>query len=227
MTESLSTKDHYSIQLARRIARRLRSMLSLLSFRMRQRMSSGKTVNRINLCSGNCRIPGYFNVDIAKGADLVMDLAKHDLPFPPNSVRYIVCMSAINYFSRSRASKLIRQCFEILEPGGVARFGVQDLEMLARLYLQKDTSFFSQKLLNGKDRFEGHTLGDKFVAWFYGYVAGGYPCQYFYDYDSLAFLFKQAGFTLIERKPYRVSRLDHVELIDNRPEQMFFLEAIK
>jgi len=227
MTEPLSKKDSYPLLMARRIVRRLRCILSLLSFRVQQGMGVGSPVTCINLCSGASRIPGYFNVDIAKGADLVMDLAKQDLPFSPNSVQRIVCMSSINYFSRARASELIMQCFEILEPGGVARFGVQDLEMLAQRYLQKDTAFFFQKLPNGKDRFEGPTLGDKFVAWFYGYVAGGYSCQYFYDYDSLAFLFRQAGFTLVERKCYRVSRLDHMERIDNRPEQMFFLEAIK
>jgi len=227
MAESLSKKEPYPILTARRIVRRFRCILSPLSFKVSQGTGFGRPVTCINLCSGGSRIPGYLNIDIVKGADIVMDLARHDLPFPPNSVQRIVCMSAINYFSRLRAAELIRQCFRILEPGGIARFGVQDMEMLAQRYVQKDNAFFFQKLPNGKDRFEGPTLGDKFAAWFYGYAAGGYPCQYFYDYESLAFLFRQAGFPLIERKPYGVSRLGRIEQIDNRPEQMFFLEAVK
>jgi predicted SAM-dependent methyltransferase len=227
MMESFHKKHPYPLLMAQRIVRRMRCLLNPLSFRVRRGMGFGKVVTSINLCSGDRKIPGYLNVDIVKGAGLVMDLARQDLPFPPQSVQRIVCMSAINYFSRARASELISQCFQILEPGGVARFGVQDLEMLAQRYIQKDTAFFFQKHPNGEERFQGPTLGDKFVAWFYGYAAGGYPCQYFYDYESLAFLFRKAGFTVVERKPYRVSRLDRIELIDNRPEQMFFLEAIK
>jgi hypothetical protein len=70
-------------------------------------------------------------------------------------------------------------------------------------------------------------MGDKFNAWFYGYQIGNNSCQYVFDYESLACLFQEAGFSVIERKDYLDSRLPNIELIDNRPEQMFFLEAIK
>ena len=55
----------------------------------------------------------------------------------------------------------------------------------------------------------------------------GMPCRYFYDYDSLAYLFKEAGFPIVEQKQFRESRLKDIELIDNRPDQMLFLEAVK
>jgi len=40
-------------------------------------------------------------------------------------------------------------------------------------------------------------------------------------------LFKEAGFNNVERKAYVDRQLKYIELIDNRPEQMFYLEAIK
>ena len=58
-------------------------------------------------------------------------------------------------------------------------------------------------------------------------VIKGHPCRFFYDYDSLALLFQEAGFSVVERKAYLDSKLEHIELIDNRPEQLFYLEAIK
>ena len=71
-------------------------------------------------------------------------------------------------------------------------------------------------------------MGDKFNAWFYGYKThGGKHCKYFYDFDSLYVLFKKAGFTVIEKKEYLESIITNIALIDNRPEQMFFLEAVK
>lgn len=185
-----------------------------------------RSATRVNLCSGIQKIPGYTGVDFRDTVDIKLDLSKNDLPFKSGSVKSVVCISAINYFTRSRADEIVREVFRVLEQGGIARFGVQDMESIARKYVGKDVEFFFQKLPDGRERFEGPTLGDKFAAWFYGYVAVG-PCRYFYDYDSLAYLFKAAGFSIVEKKQYRESRLEHIELIDNRPDQMFFLEAIK
>ena len=184
-------------------------------------------VDKVNLCCGPQKVPGYRGIDAAMGADLVMDLSKRDLPFHSNSVEAVVCTSAINYFSRARAQESINETYRVLKPGGVARFSVQDMESISRRYVEKDTDFFFQRLSSGRERFEGPTLGDKFAAWFYGYVSNGHPTRYFFDYESLSFLFKQAGFSQIERRDYMSSRLEHIDQIDNRPEQMFFLEAVK
>ena len=94
-------------------------------------------------------------------------------------------------------------------------------------YVVKDTDFFFQKLTNGDERFEGKTMGDKFNSWFYGYLTGGGPTKYFYDYETLADLFISAGFSVVEKKKYMDSRLKEIKSIDNREDQMFFLEAVK
>lgn len=186
-----------------------------------------RSVRKINLCCGPQKIPGYVGIDFCGKADLKLDLGKNNLPFKNESIESVVCMSAINYFTRSRAQKIVIEVYRVLQTGGIARFGVQDLESIARRYVEKDLDFFFQKLPSGKERFEGRTLGDKFAAWFYGYRSGCGPCRYFYDYDSLSQLFRDTGFSIIERMDYRKSRLDNIELIDNRPGQMFFLEAVK
>jgi predicted SAM-dependent methyltransferase len=183
-------------------------------------------VFRLNLCSGGQNIPEYTNVDYGGDAEIKLDLSRSNLPFKDNSIHSVVCMSAINYFSRARGQEIVAEVYRVLKPGGIARFGVQDMESIAKRYVEKDEAFFYQKQSDGRDRFEGITLGDKFASWFYGYVAVG-PCKFFYDYESLAYLFKLEGFSTITRKPYRVSDLDHIELIDNRSDQMFFIEAAK
>ena len=187
----------------------------------------GRGISKLNLCSGTQRVPGYFGIDILDGADLRLDLAAMDLPFPDASVDTVVCMSAINYFSRLRARELVHEMHRVLRTGGVCRVGVQDMKALAERYVRGDREFFFQKLPDGRERFEGPTLGDKFAAWFYGYAVEGRPCAYFYDFDSLSHLFREAGFQVIERKAYRESRIPEVDRLDNRPDQMFFLEAGK
>jgi predicted SAM-dependent methyltransferase len=194
---------------------------------MLEKRLRAQRIRKVNLCSGSQKVPGYFAVDSIAGADLRIDLSTMNLPFADSSLEIVVCMSAINYFKRERAKELVREIHRALQPGGVCRVGVQDLRSLAERYVRGDDEFFCQKLPDGRDRFEGPTIGDKFVAWFYGYAIGSNRCQYFYDFDSLAYLFREAGFRIVERKEYRESRIDEVQQLDNRPEQMFFLEAVK
>lgn len=183
-------------------------------------------VRKINLCCGTQKVPGYLGIDFGGQVDLRLNLQTDNLPFNESALDVVVCVSAINYFTRERGQEIVNEVYRVLKPGGIARFSVQDLEVIARRYVEKDLPFFFQKLPDGRDRFEGVTLGDKFAAWFYGYVAVG-PCKYFFDYDSLAYLFTSAGFSVVERKGYMDSRLEQIALIDNRPDQMFFLEAVK
>jgi len=192
-----------------------------------ERRLAGGNIRKVNLACGSQNVPGYFGIDVVGGADLRLDLAKMDLPFPPSSLDTVVCMSAINYFTRARAKQLVREMHRVLRPGGTCRVGVQDMKSLAERYVRGDKEFFFQKLPDGRDRFEGPTLGDKFAAWFYGYAVGVHPCEYFYDYESLAHLFREAGFSVLERKAYRESRIAEVDQLDNRADQMFFLEAVK
>lgn len=186
---------------------------------------NGRQVKKINLCGGSVSIPGYFNVDMDYKADLIIDLSKESLPFPKNSAEVVVCISAINYFSRKRGEEIIKEVYRILKKGGIARFAVQDLLEISKKYVNGDKNFFFQQL-NGRDRFKGETMCDKINSWFYGYGRVGSE-KYMYDYETLSLLFKRAGFSRVEQKNYRESVLENIDMIDNRPDQMFFLEAIK
>lgn len=184
--------------------------------------------DKINLCSGSILLEDYCNIDIYNKADININLEKKLLPFKDNSVNIIVCTSAINYFTRKRGEKIIKDVYRVLKPNGIARFSTQDLDMIAKKYVERDEEFFFQKNKDNKDRFIGETFCDKFNSWFYGYaVAKNKGCKYFYDFETLSLLFKNAGFKIIENKKYLESRINNIEKIDNRPDQMFFLEAVK
>jgi MoaA/NifB/PqqE/SkfB family radical SAM enzyme/predicted SAM-dependent methyltransferase len=182
---------------------------------------------KINLCSGQSPLDGFINIDISQHADIVLDLEHKFLPFNDDSVDAVVCISAINYFSYSRGAEIVKDVYRVLRPGGVARFATQDLKVLSEKYLARDRSFFFQKLADGRDRFQGLTFADKFNEFFYGFYSGDKHCKYVYDFESLEVHFRSAGFAIIDRKEYRQSRIAGAEAFDNRPEQMFFLEAVK
>lgn len=183
---------------------------------------------KINLCGGSLIIEKYYNVDIGPWSDLILDLGKKPIPFKDNSAEIVLCISAINYFTRKKGAEIIKDVYRVLKSGGIARFAVQDLLEISKKYVNRDENFFFQKLPNGAERFKGVTMADKINSWFYGYkTIGGKTCKYFYDFETLALLFKEAGFSKIERKKYRESLIPEIDKIDNRPDQMFFLEAIK
>ncbi len=182
---------------------------------------------KVNLCSGPIRLPGWINVDIDQSADVVLDLEKSLLPFANGSINTLVCISAINYFSHDRAIEIIRDVYRVLAPGGTVRFASQDLRKLATHYVNNNTDFWFEKLKNGQDRYAGRTMAEKFNEFFYGFRSGHNHCKYVYDYETLAVIFKDAGFENISDKAFLESSIAEIEKIDNRPEQMFFLEARK
>lgn len=211
---------------ASRFIFQINGLLSYLKYYFRL---NTKLALKINICSGDSLLPEYCNIDIHKKADLVFDVGKRKMPFQKNSVETAICISAINYFSKETGQKIINETYRVLKHDGVARFATQDLELISKKYCAKDYGFFYQKLPNGKQRFKGETICDMMNAWFYG----GYPTanenfvKYFYDFETLALMFKKAGFKQITRKEYMESDIQNIEQIDNRPDQMFFLEAIK
>jgi MoaA/NifB/PqqE/SkfB family radical SAM enzyme/predicted SAM-dependent methyltransferase/rhamnogalacturonyl hydrolase YesR len=184
-------------------------------------------LRKINLCGGPNRLNGYINIDVSPDADLTIDLEHELLPFPNESMDTVICISAINYFNPMRAKEIIQDVFRVLMPGGVARFATQDLRVLAQKYIDRDRDFFFQKLADGRDRFPGATFADKLNEFFYGFFSAGKHCKYVHDFESLALLFREAGFTLVEQKRFMESGIADIDKIDNRPEQMFFLEAVK
>jgi len=188
----------------------------------------GKKWKKVDLCGGPVQIPGYCNVDIYHTADICIDLENNLLPFRDGSMDTVMCISAINYFSKERGQKIIEDVYRILKKGGIARFATQDLFEISKKYVNIDKDFFFQKLPNGKERFRGKTMADKLNSWFYGYTTtGNKSCRYFYDFETLALIFREAGFSTVERKDYMQSDIAEIKLIDNREDQMFFLEAKK
>jgi len=116
-------------------------------------------------------------------------------------------MSAINYFTKERALEIIRDCYRVLRPNGIARFGVQDLKIFCRKYLAGDPNFTCDRI----NRLFGNLDG---------YISNGKKNKYFYDYQTLAALFVHAGFG-------NVIMVSFNPRLDNRPEQMFYLECVK
>jgi predicted SAM-dependent methyltransferase len=91
----------------------------------------------LNLGCGGRFHEAWINLDYAPQDRRVL---RHDLreplPFADESFETIYHSHVLEHLRRDRGRALILECFRVLEPGGILRIAVPDLEKIARLYLQ-------------------------------------------------------------------------------------------
>src|SRR5204862_4082730 len=114
---------------------------------------------------------------------------------------------------------VLQELWRMLEPGGVLRLGLPDLDKGIRAYLDGDRSYFAVP--------DDHTssLGGKFILhmlW-YGYSVSMFPRDFTHE------LLRTAGFGSIRDCGYRETASDHAGIteIDNREPESFLVEGAK
>lgn len=67
------------------------------------------------------------------------DVRRHDvrkgLPYRTGSVRYIYSSHTFEHFKYEESLQIAAECFRVLQPGGVIRIAVPDLELIVRDYI--------------------------------------------------------------------------------------------
>jgi predicted SAM-dependent methyltransferase len=79
----------------------------------------------------------WVNVDAAPASP---DVIAHDLasglPFPDGHFQAVYASHVLEHFDPDGGMRLLRDCHRVLQPGGIARIVVPDLEPIAKSYLQ-------------------------------------------------------------------------------------------
>ncbi|HZW51929.1 MAG TPA: methyltransferase domain-containing protein [Rudaea sp.] len=93
---------------------------------------------KINLGSGDHKLDGWLNVDIAarERPDLIADLAQ-PLPFVDGCADYIHTEDFFAALTLEQAHAFLRECRRVLKPQGAMRLLTPDLEKFARMYLER------------------------------------------------------------------------------------------
>jgi predicted SAM-dependent methyltransferase len=89
---------------------------------------------KLNLGCGKAKLPLWINLDIEKGADIILDLNK-GLPFKDDSIQYIYSEHVLEHFTFSEGLSLLKECFRILSHGGTMRIATPDLDHIIKKYL--------------------------------------------------------------------------------------------
>ena len=92
--------------------------------------------NKLHLACGNNFIEGWGNIDISKGRNpriIIWDLTM-PLTVLSNTVRLIYSEHFIEHLNLDQGKRLIRECYRILQPGGVLRISTPSLKKIIDEY---------------------------------------------------------------------------------------------
>ncbi len=90
----------------------------------------------LNLGCGNRTHPAWTNVDrVATSAGVLAHDLCTPLPFEARTFSVVYHSHVLEHLQRADAARLLRECHRVLEPQGVLRVAVPDLEGIARAYL--------------------------------------------------------------------------------------------
>jgi SAM-dependent methyltransferase len=178
---------------------------------------------KINIGCGLSGISGWHNFDnsptillsripvmrnILRTPAWPKDIQHYDvrkgLPFPHNSVGLIYLSHSFHQFTHDESLALAKNCRHVLEPKGVMRIVVPDLERAAREYLADLDPLASRKFLKRVDLH--HNWRD--------FLHPGSSVTQMFDGRSLVHMLRRAGFEQVEISSYRVSAIPEIDQIE-------------
>ena len=192
----------------------------LLSPRKRFKVAKFKKIKnlKLNVGCGKVKLPGWVNIDIEPGADLVMDVRK-GLPFDNNSVDFIYCEHVLEHFTYEEGEKVLREFERCLRREGIVRIAMPDLDYIIKKY---NADWKNQDWLSWPEyefvKTRGQMINISFRYWGH---------KYLYNKEDLRNQLTKVGFQKImscERKKSNNAELCNLE---TRKDSKLIMEAIK
>jgi predicted SAM-dependent methyltransferase len=160
----------------------------------------GRTDLRLNVGDGGGNIAGWVTLDIEPSAgDGYLDAGK-TWPLDDGCAVAVRSEQMLEHLTWEEAALCVRETFRVLAPGGLCRICTPDLEGISRVYLARNDSVLEAHRRHGYFAPTwAHIPNNYLRMWGHAFV---------HDFDSLAFLLDDAGFTNIERTMFGESRHD-------------------
>jgi prepilin-type processing-associated H-X9-DG protein len=195
--------------------------------RLNRKLSSGAERNQngkiwLNIGSGTKNYGGFVNIDgnIFSGPGMWLDL-RNGLPFPTATVDAIYASHVLEHFYYREVTKILRECYRVLRPGGGLRMLVPSVELAIEAYRAGNGDWFSDFPTN----FD--SVGGRFMNFLF--CDGQHRLAF--DLSFAEELLKKSGFCSVDRMRVRLSRifpgsvLEELEPAANGRDALLVVEA--
>jgi predicted SAM-dependent methyltransferase len=177
-----------------------------------------RALHMLHITEAN-KIQVHWNPNI-----VIQDLRK-PLPFRDCSVRVVYSSHVLEHMYFEDGQRLIRECFRVLEKGGVLRLVVPDLQSIVREYLGerpfREPANEAERLppadqLNRRLLMRGQAPPSRKVfSRLYSFWADFHSHKWMYDADSLTHHLESAGFIEVRQMDLHHSRISGIEQIED------------
>ena len=138
----------------------------------------------------------------------------HDLsngiPLKEGIADYVYSSHFFEHLYREDANHLLNECYRVLKKGGVLRISVPDLEYALGLYSLGEKEKMLQNYFFVEDSESNYARH-----------------KYMYDFDMISSLLVKTGFCDVQRCQFQKGTVPDINILDNRPDESLFVEAIK
>ncbi|HUY74116.1 MAG TPA: methyltransferase domain-containing protein [Candidatus Dormibacteraeota bacterium] len=169
----------------------------------------------LHLGCGPVHLDGWINVDLyGKAADVALDL-RHPTPFEDSSMAAVFHEHLLEHLALPDGTRLLRECYRLLRPGGVIRVAVPDFGAYAESYA-------------GNGEFLGRARPGrptKLMALSEVVYAHGH--RSLWDAETLCALLSEIGFRDAERREFGESRIEPCPDSPERKIESLYVEALK
>ena len=174
---------------------------------------------RLHWGCGRVTPEGWINLDMhpGPGVDLCCDVVRDGLPLESDSLLYISSQHALQQLKVVDLLPTLRELLRVLRPGGVLRLCLPDLDKAIEAYREgKQEDFWP---------WDWDHLSGNFISYVIDYNYTRTPLTY----EFVRELLHRAGFVDVRRVAHGQTASPHREIVelDSRPDESFFLEAVK
>jgi predicted SAM-dependent methyltransferase len=169
----------------------------------------------LHLACGEHHIDGWVNIDLAGSrADVNWDLRK-PLPVKPGTVRAIFHEHFLEHLPLADAVQMLKQCYGLLEPGGVLRIGVPDFRRHFLSLIESDE--YLEQIRPGRP---SPMLALNELVYSYGHCS-------LWDAETFQIVLSEIGFSEVQVKEFGESVLTPAPDMAEREFGTLYVEAIK
>lgn len=207
------------MSLARRILKSMeRAKLDLLARKQARLIRAASVKSRkLHLACGPVVREGWINLDIeARRGILVWDL-RRSLPLEEKTVDLIYAEHFIEHLSLQEGEALMRDCYRVLDVGGVLRLSTPDLVFVIEEYRANRLTEWSD--MGWRPTSGAQMINEAMRLWGH---------QFLYDKDELFAALTRSGFSKIRECGWRQSGVADLEGAESRPyHREIIVEAVK